>query len=101
MGRSTNKLSALSVKKTLPPGLYGDGGGLYLQVSQQITKAWVFRFMMAGRARKMGLGTVSLKPDDKNITLADARSMATDARSLIVRGIALSRTGTLGRQRRP
>jgi integrase len=87
MGRSTNKLSALSVKKTLPPGLYGDGGGLYLQVSQQMTKAWVFRFMMSGRARKMGLGAVSLKPDDKNITLADARSMATDARSLIVRGI--------------
>src|ERR1700722_12673124 len=87
MARSTNKLSALSVKKSLAPGLYGDGGSLYLQVSAFDTKAWVFRYMMAGRARKMGLGPVSVKPNDKLITLAEARSMATDARNLVSRGI--------------
>jgi integrase len=94
--RATNKLTPLTVKKALPPGLYGDGGGLYLQVSAFETKAWVFRFMMAGRARKMGLGAASVKPGDKNITLADARSMATDARSLVVRGIdPINHRGTL------
>jgi integrase len=87
MARGNNKLSALEVKKVLPPGLYGDGGGLYLQVSAFDTKAWVFRYMMAGRARKMGLGPVSVKPNDKLITLAEARSMATDARNLVSRGV--------------
>jgi hypothetical protein len=87
MARPSNKLDALTVKKDLAPGLYGDGGGLYMQVSEFNTKAWVFRFMMAGRARKMGLGPVSVKSNDKLITLAVARSMATDARNLVSRGI--------------
>jgi hypothetical protein len=80
MARPNNKLSVNFAKKTdLKPGLYGDGGGLYLQVSERktkeegegkITKAWVFRFMIAGRARKMGLG------DFDRIPLADARKKA-------------------------
>jgi hypothetical protein len=87
MPRPTNRLTALALKKALPPGLYADGGGLYLQVSQQLTKAWVFRFTRAGVPRKMGLGPVSVKSDDKRITLADARQKATAARSLLIDGI--------------
>jgi hypothetical protein len=87
MARPTNRLSTLTIKKNLPPGLYADGGGLYMQVSQQATKAWIFRFTRAGRARKMGLGPVSTKPDDKRITLADARQKAAAARSLLIDGI--------------
>jgi integrase len=87
MGRPTNRLSALTIKKKLPPGLYADGGGLYLQVSQQKTKAWIFRFTRAGVPRKMGLGPVSVKTDDKRITLADARQKAAAARSLLIDGI--------------
>jgi integrase len=85
--RATNRLTALTVRKALEPGLYADGGGLYLQVSRSHTKAWVFRFMRAGRARKMGLGPVSVRPDDKRITLADARQKAAEARSLLLDGI--------------
>jgi integrase len=87
MARPTNRLSTLTVKKDLPPGLYADGGGLYLQVSQQATKAWIFRFTRAGKPRKMGLGPVSTKPNDKRITLADARQKAAAARSLLIDGI--------------
>jgi integrase len=87
MARPTNRLSALTIKKDLPPGLYADGGGLYMQVSPQATKAWIFRFTRAGRPRKMGLGPVSVKPDDKRITLADARQKAAAARSLLIDGI--------------
>ena len=87
MARPTNRLSALTIKKDLPPGLYADGGGLYMQVSQQATKAWIFRFTRAGVPRKMGLGPVSVKPDDKRITLADARQKAAAARSLLIDGI--------------
>ena len=82
MGRSTNKLSVKFVERSdLEPGLYGDGNGLYLQVSAQKTKAWVFRFMMARRPRKMGLGEVA------RVKLADARKKATAAHSLVVDGI--------------
>src|ERR1700730_6335832 len=87
MARPPTRLSVLTLKKTLAPGLYADGGGLYLQVSQQKTKAWIFRFTRAGVPRKMGLGPVSVKPDDKRITLADARQKATAARSLLIDGV--------------
>lgn len=87
VARPSNKLSALFLKKDLAPGLYGDGGGLYLQVSIQKTKAWVFRFTRAGVPRKMGLGPVSVKADDKRITLADARQKAAVARSQLIDGI--------------
>jgi hypothetical protein len=82
MGRATNKLSVKFVeRKDLKPGLYGDGNGLYLQVSSRETKAWVFRFMIAGRARKMGLGEV------ERVKLADARKKANAAHLLVVDGV--------------
>ena len=82
MSRPTNKLSAkLTEKNDLKPGLYGDGGGLYLQVSDYKTKAWVFRYMMAGRARKMGLGDFEL------VSLKDARKKRDAAYGLVVDGI--------------
>jgi integrase len=82
MARPTNKLSVkFTEKQDLKPGLYGDGGGLYLQVSDFKTKAWVFRFMMAGRARKMGLGDVEL------VSLKDARKKRDAAYGLVVDGV--------------
>ena len=62
--RAINKLSVASVNAKQKPGLYADGLGLYLQVAKGGSKTWIFRFMLAGRPRKMGLGsinTVSLK----------------------------------------
>jgi integrase len=76
--RLTTKFIA---KSDLKPGLYGDGDGLALQVSQQGTKAWVLRYMLKGKARKMGLGAVSA------VTLAEARSAAADARKLLAAGV--------------
>ena len=81
MGRAVNKLSVKFVESDLKPGLYGDGGGLYLQVSEWRTKAWVFRYMIAGRSHKMGLGEVA------RVKLADARKKAMAAHSLVVDGI--------------
>ncbi len=82
MGRKTKKLSVEFVERgDLKPGLYGDGGGLYLQVSSRRTKSWVYRFMIDGRARKMGLGEIGL------ISLAKARVKAAAAHSLVVDGI--------------
>jgi integrase len=88
MARPNNLLTDRFIKKTdLKPGLYPDGAGLAMQISAFETKAWVLRFMMAGRARKMGLGPVSVKPNDKLVSLAEARKLATDARNLARQGI--------------
>lgn len=88
MARPNNRLTDRFIKKTdLAPGLYPDGAGLAMQVSAFETKAWILRYMMAGRARKMGLGPVSVKPNDKLVTLAEARKLATDARNLARQGI--------------
>ena len=54
MAREGNKLTAKAVGNVKKPGLYGDGFGLYLQVSESGSKAWVYRFMIDGRPRKMG-----------------------------------------------
>ncbi|MBR1232591.1 site-specific integrase [Bradyrhizobium sp. AUGA SZCCT0182] len=81
MGRAANRLSPLRVKSDLPPGLYGDGHGLYLQVSAQKTKAWVYRYMIAGRARKMGLGPIH------SVSLAEARRRAADMHRQIWEGV--------------
>lgn len=59
-----NRLTVAGVNAQNKPGLYADGLGLYLQVSSGGAKSWIFRYMLAGRPRKMGLGsvhTVSLK----------------------------------------
>jgi hypothetical protein len=80
MARETNKLDALTVKKTRSPSRYGDGLGLWLQVSDAGTKAWLFRYMRHGRAREMGLGPVH------TVSLAEARLRAKAARQVLLDG---------------
>ena len=79
--RAINKLSARKVEALSKPGLYADGLGLYLQVSTFNTKSWLFRFMLDGKARKMGLGPCH------TVTLAMAREKATEARRKLLDGI--------------
>jgi integrase len=73
MARTTGRLTALKVGRAKRPGMYADGGGLYLQVSDS-GASWIYRYMIAGRAREMGLGPLAL------FGLADARAKALDAR---------------------
>jgi integrase len=70
MGRTIGRLTALKVDKAKRAGMYADGGGLYLRVTQSGTKNWVFRFMLNGRPRWMGVGPVH------TIGLAEARNRA-------------------------
>ena len=72
----SGKLTALKADKVKPPGYYGDGGGLFLQVSRYGTKSWVFRFKANGRLREMGLGSLD------TYTLAEARDRARECRKL-------------------
>ncbi|WP_041751194.1 site-specific integrase [Bradyrhizobium sp. BTAi1] len=76
MARVLGRLTALKVEKLKEAGMYADGGGLYLRVTKDGTKNWVFRFMLNKRPRWMGLGPVAL------FGLQEARGRALDARRL-------------------
>src|SRR5208283_4055236 len=74
MARAIERLTALKVEKAKRPGLYHDGGGLYLRVTPEGARNWILRFMLDRRPRWMGLGPLAL------YGLADARAKALDAR---------------------
>jgi hypothetical protein len=88
MARQLDKLSPAAVKNA-KSGMYGDGGGLWLHVgpnafddkgkSTGTGKSWIFRFMLDGKAREMGLGPLH------TVGLSEARSW---------RGLAARRSWT-------
>ena len=75
------QLTARSVTAAKKPGYYGDGGGLYLQVSKYGTRNWIFRFTMDHKTRDMGLGSL------ETFSLKEARDRARRARQLVADGI--------------
>ncbi|WP_104657853.1 tyrosine-type recombinase/integrase [Ralstonia insidiosa] len=79
--RQIHRLNALRVAKEVAPGYHADGGGLYLQISQSGSRSWIYRYMLAKRAREMGLGPLSA------ISLAEARAEAARCRKLVAAGI--------------
>jgi integrase len=81
MGRTIGRLSALKVSRATEPGMYADGGGLYLQVKSRDARSWIFRYTLNKRSREMGLGPLSAIP------LTDARLMAGECRRLRVQGL--------------
>lgn len=81
MARTMGKLTAKEVEKKTAPGLYGDGGGLTLQITKAGVKSWLYRYMIKGKAYGMGLGPAH------TITLAEARQKAAAARKLVIDGI--------------
>ncbi len=81
MARSINKLTAKKVSSLSEKGRYSDGNGLWLQITQHGTKSWLYRFMMHGRARQMGLGSIS------TVSLADAREAVANCRKMVQQGI--------------
>jgi integrase len=76
-----HKLSAVKVARLKSPGMYGDGGGLWLQITPTGSRSWAFRFMLQGRARQMGLGPLHV------LSLAEAREKARLCRRQLLEGI--------------
>lgn len=64
----SNVLTPLAVKNA-KPGRYADGGGLHLLVKDSGARSWVYRFMLGGKSRDVGLGAAGLG----GISLAAAR----------------------------
>lgn len=80
MGRGSNKLTDRTARSLKAPGRYGDGLGLWLQISTVGTKSWLYRYMLNGKARMMGLGRF---PD---FSLEEARAKARECRKLLTDG---------------
>ena len=75
----TGKLTALEVARAVKArkvGMLNDGGGLYLKGGS----SWIFRYALNGRKRDLGLGPAL------DISLADARGRAAEARRLRLDG---------------
>jgi integrase len=68
------RITALSVAALKKPGLHHVGDGLYLRITPQGGRTWVFRYMRQHVAHSMGLGSG---------TLADARAKVLAARGLL------------------
>ena len=81
MGRTIGRLTALRVSRASAPGMYADGGGLYLQVTSREARSWIFRYTRSKRSREMGLGPLSAIP------LTVARLAAGELRRLLVQGL--------------
>ncbi len=94
MAREIDKLTPAGVRNAKKPGLYGDGAGLYLNVGPTGGKSWLFRYMLNGRAREMGLGPLH------TIGLAEARERAQAARKLKLDGMDPLATREAEKQRR-
>lgn len=75
----SNALTPLAVKNA-KPGRHADGGGLHLLVKETGARSWVYRFMLKGKSRDIGLGAAG----QGGISLADART-ARDALRLKVK----------------
>jgi hypothetical protein len=96
MARGIHRLTPLKVAKLRRPGLYADGGCLFLQVSLgahgQVRRSWLFRYAISGKQRQsssgrsyqpvrcMGLGSLD------TFGLSEARDMARTCRQLIAQG---------------
>lgn len=83
MGRGIYKLSGADLKRS-KPGRYGDGGGLWLQVTRgaagRASRSWIFRYTVDGRRREMGLGPLI------TVSLSEAREAALQCRRQVLAG---------------
>ena len=79
----SNALTPLTVKSA-KPGRHADGGGLQLLVKESGARSWVYRFMLKGKARDIGLGAAS---GPETISLATARDKAAALRLQVKAGV--------------
>lgn len=78
MARRPAPLTARKVDSLHKPGMIADGAGLYFRVTPTGGRGWIFRYMLDGKRRDLGLGPYPA------VTLADARERALAARRQVV-----------------
>lgn len=80
MARQLHKLSARTAATLSTVGRHSDGGGLYLSIAGDGRRRWVFMFKRNGKVSELGLGSA------RDVSLADARALATEYRKVIADG---------------
>ena len=83
MARTIHKLTARAAETISKPGRHSDGGGLYLSISVEGRRRWVFLFTWRGRLREAGLGSAS----KAGVSLKAAREKAAEGRVLVKAGV--------------
>src|ERR1700684_2417591 len=81
MARKINRLNARSVATIVKNGRHADGGGLYLSISANGGRRWVFLFRWHGKPTEIGFGSA------RDVTLARARELASQGRAKLAEGI--------------
>jgi len=81
VARQINRLNARAVATLTENGRHADGGGLYLSISPNGGRRWVFLYRWHGKPTEIGLGSA------RDVTLARARELAKDARGRLAEGI--------------
>jgi Arm DNA-binding domain len=81
MVRRINRLSARAAATLMKHGRHADGGGLYLSISPNGGRRWVFLFRWHGKPTEIGFGSA------RDVTLARARELAFQARAKLAEGI--------------
>lgn len=83
-GKDRQRLKDFDVRRLRKPGRYGDGGGLYLAVSEsgsglekRVSKSWIYLWSQHGKRRAIGLGT-AMRGTKMVISLDEARNLAID-----------------------
>ena len=93
MPRKVSKALTPLAVKSAKPGRHADGDGLYLYVKHTGARSWLFRFMLNGKARDIGLSrcpeTIELlrQTGGNELTLAQARDVAAIYRMKVRAGI--------------
>ena len=81
MARKINRLNARVVATITKRGRHADGGGLYLSISPNGGRRWVFLFRWHGKPTEIGFGSA------RDVSLSRARELASAARSKLSEGI--------------
>jgi integrase len=81
MARKINRLNARAVATITKHGRHADGGGLYLSISPNGGRRWVFLYRWHGKPTEIGFGSA------RDVMLARARELASQARAKLAEGI--------------
>jgi integrase len=83
MARAIHKLTTRAVETISKPGRHSDGGGLYLSISDEERRRWVFMYTWRGKQREAGLGSAA----KGGVPLKAAREKAAKGRALLTAGV--------------
>jgi integrase len=81
MAREINRLNARAVATITKDGRHADGGGLYLSISPNGGRRWVYLYRWQGKPTEIGFGSA------RDVPLARARELARQARAGQAEGI--------------